>query len=453
MRTYGCQMNQYEAGIIRELLAREGYRETGVEENANVLLLLTCSVRAHAEQRALGYLQHLRGFRRRRPELALAVLGCMAQRRGEELIQRYGANIVVGPDSYRLLPALIRAWQQTRSPQIAISMDRECYEGVLPRPATATLPAGSATDRPATGMVAVTRGCDNRCTYCIVPYVRGSQRSKSAAAVLAECEALLSRGVVDITLIGQNVLAYRDGNQDFSALLRLVNRTALASSKRIRIRFLTAHPRDVSPELAAAMSDLESVCPHLHLPLQSGSDRILTAMNRGYTRQQYLQHVAMLRQAVPDLLLTTDILVGFPGETDEDFAQTLELVERIRFGFAYMFRYSPRPGTPAAGLDCLVPEPVARERLTRVIDLQNRITRELNQQMVGREYEVLVECRHGRDYLARTRDGRMVALKQNVPVGRLLNVLVVGISGWTPVAQPVASLNEEPAEIHDKEEE
>lgn len=432
VRAYGCQMNQYEAGLVREILGRDGYTEVACETDADVILLLTCSVRKHAEQRAIGRLASLRGRKRSRPDLVLAVLGCTAQLRARELSDGLGADIVVGPDDYRRLPELIEAYREQRTPQVAAQLTGECYEGIIP-----------LADGPVTGMVGVMRGCNNYCAYCIVPYVRGAERSKSRAAILAEVEHRLTQGVRDITLVGQNVLAYRDGDLDFVGLLQLVDRKVRDEALRpshfvgARVRFLTSHPKDVTPELAAAMRDLKSVCPHLHIPLQSGSNRVLALMNRRHTREEYLARVNLLRRAVPDVSLTTDVLVGFPSESDQDFEQTMEIVEQVRFDFAYMFRYSERPGTRAALMEPKVPDEAARRRLSRLIAVQNRITREQKELMVGRRFEVLVEARNGPDLLARTRTNKTVAVKQQVPIGALLTVEVTGIQGWTPVARGV----------------
>ncbi len=422
IRAYGCQMNVYEAGLVRGILGQRGFAETSEESEADLVLLLTCSVREHAEQRAIGRLQNLRGLKRSRPEMILAVLGCMAQSRNVELANGLGADLVVGPDEYRRLPELIDAYRETGSPQIAVRLGGECYEGLIPQSSSRV-----------TGMVTVMRGCDNYCAYCIVPYVRGRERSKSRAAVFAEAEALVRNGVRDVTLVGQNVLAYRDGDLDFAGLLRLADK--LDGSPWIR--FLTSHPKDMTREFALALRELSNFCPHVHLPMQSGSDRILNAMNRRYTSAEYRQKVAWLREALPGLSLTTDVLVGFPGESDQDFEQTLELVREVGFDFAYMFRYSERSGTVACSLAGKVPEPVAAERLSRLIAMQNDITRERNRALVGTRLEVLVEARRGVDLLARTRTNKIVVLNAEAQVGAKLNVRISGIKGWTPIGELV----------------
>ena len=469
LRAYGCQMNLYEADLVRGILEDQGYQEVPVPEDAGVVLLITCSVRAHAEQRALGRLQNLSAQKRTRPDLVLAVLGCMAQQRAQELANGLGADLVLGPDEYRNLPELIERYRNEHRPQVATRLSAECYDGLLPQVSSAV-----------TGLVTIMRGCDNYCAYCIVPYVRGRERSKSVSSVLAEVRHLQNSGVKDITLVGQNVLAYTDSSSadcadytdhqsaksadrnslpdrdagksgtvpacglspyfpgldtcDFLTLLRRVDEIAGDT----RIRFLTSHPKDVTPELAQGLGTIRSLCPHIHLPLQSGSNRILAAMNRRYTRKQYLERVSLLRQAIPELSLTTDILVAFPGEDDADFEQTLEVVEQTGFDFAYMFRYSERPGTRAADIEPRVPDEIGRRRLARLIQVQNRITRARTERLVGRTVEVLVEKQRGPDYLARTRSDKVVALKSPVPIGTVLNAMITGVQGWTPIAEPVA---------------
>jgi tRNA-2-methylthio-N6-dimethylallyladenosine synthase len=417
-------MNIHEADLVREILQQSGYSESPDESSADVILLLTCSVRQHAEQRAIGRLQNLRGLKRNRPELVLGVLGCMAQNRAKDLADGLGADLVVGPDDYRRLPELIDRYRMQSKPQVAAQLSFECYEGILPRSAG-----------PVTGMVTVMRGCSNYCAYCIVPYLRGAERSKSRGAVLAEVNHLAGRGVKDITLVGQNVLAYRDGDLDFAGLLQL----AAEAAGGIRIRFITSHPKDVTRALASTLAGLGNFCRHIHLPVQSGSDRILAAMNRRYTRAEYLERISWLREAMPDISFTTDFLVAFPGETEDDFEQTMDIVRQVGFDFAYMFRHSERPGTRACEMEPKVPDEVARRRLARLVATQNRITRERSLAMVGQELEVLVERTRGPDVLARTRSNKIVVVRAALPLGTCLKVKLTAIKGWTPIGEPVIS--------------
>ncbi len=425
LQVYGCQMNACEAGIVRAVLDAAGYAETSDETDADVLLMITCAVRSHAERRALGRLGTFRGLRSTRPRV-IGVLGCMSQTLRETLAADHAVDLVVGPDGYRRLPALIDRHRETGEPQYAVGETGECYDGIFP-----------AARNPACASVTVMRGCDNYCSYCIVPYARGRERSKPSAQVVEETRHLAGQGVRDITLLGQNVLAYHAASTDFAALLREV----AAVDGVTRVRFLTSHPRDLDARLLETIAAVPEACAALHLPVQSGSDRILAAMKRGYRRADYLDVVSLARRILPDLTLTTDIMVGFPSETREDFEDTLDLVRRVRFDFAYMFRYSQRTGTAAARLEPKVAEAEAGLRLTRLIDIQNRITRECNREMVGRNYELLVEGPgpRGRGMLGRTRGNKIVIVHGRAVVGETVNRTVTGIRGWTPVAEPAAA--------------
>ncbi|MEO0086332.1 MAG: tRNA (N6-isopentenyl adenosine(37)-C2)-methylthiotransferase MiaB [candidate division WOR-3 bacterium] len=421
IQTYGCQMNVYEAGVVRRILADAGLAETHSEQDADVLLMMTCSVREHAERRALGRLGAFRALKAARPDRVIAVLGCMAQNLGEKLIEEHGADLVVGPDEYRGLPAAIRALRSgSPTMQVAARLSSECYDDVPPRP-----------DGSPTAFVTVMRGCDNFCSYCIVPLVKGRERSRPVSGIIAEVEALAGQGVKEVTLLGQNVLAYSSNGVNFPGLLGRV-----AAVKGIeRIRFLTSHPRDVTPELCRAIEDIPAVCPALHLPVQSGSDRILELMNRGYTRADYLEKVAMLRDSVSDFSLTTDIMVGFPGETEAEFQETLSLVREVRFDEAWMFRFSARPGTRAAEL-AADPRCDAGRRLAELIKVQNEITRQSCQAMVGAKFELLVEgpSPQGNGMLGRTRSGRAVVLLDDARIGDTVLAGVTDLKGRTPVA-------------------
>ncbi len=423
LEVYGCQMNRHEAGIVRRVLESAGYAETADERQADVLLMLTCSVRDHAEQRALGRLGDFRGLKARGPGRVVGVLGCVSQNLKQQLADDHGVDLVVGPDGYRRLPELLASCRPGASPVFALDQTGECYEGILPVP-----------ESPVLGSVTVMRGCDNFCSYCIVPYVRGRERSQPVEQVLAETRALLDQGVKEVTLLGQNVLAYRSAGTDFAGLLGLV----AALPGIARVRFLTSHPRDVDERFLLAVAASPRICPALHLPLQSGSDRILGLMNRRYTRSDYLARVELARRLLPDLALTTDVIVGFPGETDDDFAATLETVRTIGYHYAYMFRYSARPGTAAAGLGPAVPDAVARERLARLIELQNGITAAHHRALVGRTLELMVEAPapRGNGMLARTRSGTAVIVPAGLPPGTIRDFEVTSISGWTPVAGP-----------------
>ena len=425
LQVYGCQMNACEAGVVRAVLEQAGYVETADEADADVLLMLTCAVRSHAEQRALGRLGTFRALRRSRARI-VGVLGCMSRNLKEVLASEHAADLVVGPDGYRRLPELIGRARAEARPQLALEETGECYEGIRP-----------AVRNPVCGSVTVMRGCNNYCTYCVVPYARGRERSRTADQVIGEVEHLASEGGRDLTLLGQNVLAYRDGDTRFPALLR----RAAAVEGIERVRFLTSHPRDLDRELLETVAGTPEACPALHLPVQSGSDRILRAMNRGYTRAGYLERIALARAIVPGLVLTTDILVGFPSETEADFLATLDLVRAVRFDFAYMFRFSARPGTGAERLEPKVSEAEAGRRLTHLIEVQNRITRERSEEMVGHDFELLVEGPgpHGHGMLGRTRGNKVVIVRGPARIGETVTAAVTGIRGWTPLADTVAA--------------
>ena len=426
LQVYGCQMNFYEAGVVREIMKQAGYTETRKERDAEILLMITCAVRSHAEQRALGRFGTFRGIKQAEPGRIIGVLGCMAQRLKKTLATGYGADLVIGPDQYRHLPQLIQAVRETGKPQVAVEQTGECYNEIFPEP-----------HRPVCGFVTVMRGCNNFCSYCIVPYTRGRERSKSPGQVLAEAEKLATHGIKDITLLGQNVMAYHYQDHDFVSLLRKVHRVPGIK----RIRFLTSHPNSSNEQIFAAMARMPKICPFLHLPLQSGSNRILKMMKRGYTREEYLTKIALARKYLPGLGLTTDIMVGFPSETEEDFQDTLEVIKTVRFDFAYMFRYSVRPGTAAVQFAPKVSEAEAGQRLTRLIDAQNRITRERTREMLNRTFELLIESHaRGSGMLGRTRNNKAVIVHSPLSVGETVTCQITRIKGWTPVAEVQAAV-------------
>jgi tRNA-2-methylthio-N6-dimethylallyladenosine synthase len=412
VEAYGCQMNIYDGGLIAAILERAGYRPADEMARADLMVVNTCSVRDHAEQRALGRIRELAGLRKHRPGTRLVICGCMAQRMGTELLDCIpGIDLVAGTGQYRRLPELLRRIERGRAADVAES--RELYSDIRPR----TVPELSA-------FVSVMRGCDNRCAYCIVPRLRGPARSRSMNEILDEVRSLTGKGVRQITLLGQNVNAYRDGAGRFADLLRRADRV----ENLWRIRFTTSHPRDMSDDILAAMAECGSVCEHLHLPLQSGSDRILKAMRRGYTAAQYHSVVERARELIPGLSITTDLIAGFPGETEDDFQRTLEMMQAVEFDAAFTFQYSPRPGTDAVGFSGQVPDEVRHERLERLIDHQLEITRQINQRMVGQTVEVLVEGPSKRDeaeLMGRTRTNKGVIFAGDARLaGRLVAVHV-----------------------------
>lgn len=418
IETYGCQMNVADGELMAGLLRREGYEPAASPDEAQVILVNTCAVRDHAEQRVIGRVGELK--RHKRPDGVLGVVGCMAQRLGERLLERAPhVDFVVGPDGYRQLPFLIgRAHEGERRAETAFDRT-EHYEDVLPERHTA-----------ASAWITVQRGCDYRCTFCIVPMTRGPERSRTLADVVRETEQAAARGVTEVTLLGQTVNSYHDGAHDFADLLRAVG--AVAGIRRLR--FTSPHPNDFSDRVIAAMAEVEAACEHVHLPAQSGSSRVLKRMLRRYSREGYLDVVARLRAAIPDLAVTTDLIVGFPGETDEDFAETESLVEAVGFDDAFTFRFSPREGTAATRLPDAVPDTLAAERLAVLIEAVRRVARARNAALVGTEAEVLVEqeAKRGGLLQARTRQHRTVLLEGPASwIGTYRDVRLVGTTGAT----------------------
>ncbi len=418
IETYGCQMNVADSELVLGVLGREGYVRTDDPAQADVVLVNTCAVRDHAEQRVLSRVGELK--RHKQPGRVLGVLGCMAQRLGPRLLERVPqVDLVAGPDGYRGLPELIaRARSGERTADLEFK-HWEHYEDVPPLREV----RGSA-------FVTVQRGCDYRCTFCIVPMTRGPERSRSLAHVVAEVEGLASRGTTEVTLLGQTVNSYSDGTHDFADLLRAVG--AVRGVRRLR--FTSPYPTGFGERVVTAMAETPAVCEHVHLPAQSGSSRVLKRMLRRYTRERYLEVVGALRRAVPNLALTTDLIVGFPGETEADFAETLSLVEAVGFDDAYTFRYSPREGTPATRLKDAVPDAVAGERLERLVAVVRGIARRKNMTLVGSTHEVLVEGKAKRGELlqARTRTNKVALVPgPDAWIGSYHTVRFTGTTGST----------------------
>ncbi len=375
IETYGCQMNVADTELVVGHLAAHGYRRTDAPDGADVIMLNTCAIREHAEARVIGRLGELARYKRRRPDVRLGVTGCMAQHLRGRLRERAPwVDVLVGPDGYRRLPELLRG---DGDPHVALRLD--------PSETYADLP--SARESGVRAWVTVMRGCDRFCTFCIVPYVRGRERSLPGSVLLDQVRALADAGVREIVYLGQTVNAYHDGTWDFAELLR---RTADVAGIR-RIRFTSPHPSDMTDRLIAAMAECPAVVPQLHLPVQAGSDGVLARMGREYSVAEYEALVAQLRARVPGIALSTDVIVGFPGETDEDFAATEALVTRVRYDSAFLFKYSPREGTRAWKWGDTVPETEKGRRLQRLVALQEAISAEINRRLIGAEVEALVE--------------------------------------------------------------
>ena len=387
IETYGCQMNVSDSELMLGVLSREGYVRTDDPADADVMLVNTCAVRDHAEQRVLGRMGELK--RHKRPGDILGVVGCMAQRLGPKLLERVPqVDLVIGPDGYRGLPELIaRARAGERAADVEFK-SWEHYEDVPPVRADSV-----------SAFITVQRGCDYRCTFCIVPMTRGPERSRKLADVVSEVTRLAESGTTEVTLLGQTVNSYHDGESDFADLLRAVG---VVPGIR-RVRFTSPYPTDFTPRVLEAMATTPTVCEHVHLPVQSGSSRVLKRMLRRYDRARFLEVVAALREAIPGIALSTDIIVGFPGETEDEFQETLSLVAEVGFDDAYTFKYSVREGTPAVRLKDHVTDDVQGERLGRLIALVRSGARRKNIGLVGSTHEVLVEGRAKRGGLMQTR--------------------------------------------------
>jgi tRNA-2-methylthio-N6-dimethylallyladenosine synthase len=418
LETYGCQMNVADSELIVGALGRAGYERTESPGDADVLLLNTCAVRDHAEQRVIGRMGELQRFKR--PGGVLGVVGCMAQRLGPRLLERAPrVDLVVGPDAYRNLPDLLTLAASGERLTDTEFRSWEHYEDVPP-----------VREASASQFVTVQRGCDYRCTFCIVPYTRGPERSRKLEDVVQEVQGLAGQGTSEVTLLGQTVNSWHDGAHDFADLLRAVG----AVEGIRRVRFTSPYPTDFTPRVVDAMAGTPAVCEHVHLPAQSGSNRTLKRMLRRYTRERYLEVMASLRAGLPGITFSTDLIVGFPGETDADFAETLSLVEEAGFDDAFTFRYSVREGTPAVRLRDHVPEDVAQERLERLVAAVRALARRKNLERVGSVHEVLVErpARRGGYLLGRTRTNLPVLLDLPASaIGQYRQVRLTGTTGST----------------------
>jgi len=427
VETYGCQMNVSDTELMLGKLAESGYEEVGAPDNADVILINTCAIRDHAEQRVIGRLGEMKSRMKR--DAVVGVTGCMAQRLGSQLLDRVKhVSLVIGPDGYRDLPALIdsaRAGVRTTATEFDLE---EHYEDFTPRRFEGVK-----------AWIPVQRGCDYKCTYCIVPTTRGPERSRQLTEVIRETEAVVASGISEIVLLGQTVNSYFDGVHDFAELLRAVGSVAGVR----RLRFTSPHPNDFTERVIRAMVETESVCEHVHLPMQSGSTRTLKRMLRRYTREGYLECVDELRAAIPDVSLTTDVIVGFPGETEEDFDETLSVVRAVGFDDAYTFKFSARDGTPATRFPAseTVSDEIASDRLARLIATVRSGTRERNLKLLGERREVLVEkaARRGGLLQSRTRDFKTVMIPGDAAlIGKYLTVELTGTTGSTFIGKTVS---------------
>lgn len=421
IETYGCQMNVADTEVVASIMEMDGYTITDDLESADAVFVNTCSIRENAEQRVINRLEYFNAIKRKHNEkLIIGVLGCMAERVKEVLIEEHHADLVIGPDSYMDLPNLISAAEQGEK-AINVELSKtETYKDVIP------LKIGGNN---ISGFISIMRGCNNFCTYCIVPYTRGRERSRDTESILNEMDDLKEKGFKEVTLLGQNVNSYLYTNGektvDFSDLLDMVAKHA----PEIRIRFATSHPKDMTDKTLHTIANNENICKFIHLPFQSGSSRMLKMMNRKYDREWYLDRIAAIKRIIPGCGLSTDIMCGFHDETEEDHKETLSLMEEVGFDSAFMFKYSERPGTFASNkLKDNIPEEVKKRRLQEIIDLQREHSELSNKKDVGKEFEVLVEGyskKSRNQFFGRTSESKVVVFdKKSHSIGETVRVKI-----------------------------
>jgi tRNA-2-methylthio-N6-dimethylallyladenosine synthase len=414
VETYGCQMNVADSEVVLSIMNDGGFGITQSPDNADVIFVNTCSVRDNAEQRVRQRISTLKNYKRKNPGVLIGVLGCMAERLRTELIDKGNVvDMVVGPDEYRRLPDLVDdAFNGQRG--IAVKLSRvENYDDILP-----------LRTEGVTAWISVMRGCDKFCTFCVVPFTRGRERSRKLQSIVEEVERLSERGFKEITLLGQNVNSYHDGEFDFADLIRRASEV----DRAIRIRFMTPHPQDMSEKLIRAIAENENVSNSIHLPIQSGSNRILQLMNRTYTIEQYFSLVEKIRIAIPSATLSTDIIAGFPTETESDYKQTLDVIQKIGYDGAYTFKYSPREHTKAWEMNDDVPDEAKVDRLNGIIELQQNISLKKNQLLVGSTVEILVERESAKshdEWMGRTDTNKVTVFpKDNSRIGDLVKITI-----------------------------
>ena len=432
IETYGCQMNVADSEVVASIMGMAGYAVTDNIEEADAILLNTCSIRDNAEQKIVSRLQYLASLQRKGRKLIIGVIGCMAERVKDSLINNHGVDLVAGPDSYLDLPNLFAA---VESGEKAINVElstTETYRDVIP--------SRIGSNR-ISGFISIMRGCNNFCSYCIVPYTRGRERSREAQSILNELADLRTKGFKEVTLLGQNVNSYNyidtDGNAtNFASLLAMVAEAA----PDMRVRFTTSHPKDMSDEIIATIAKYPNVCNHIHLPVQSGSNSVLKNMNRRYTREWYLDRIASIRRAIPDCGISTDMFTGFYDESEEDFQLTLDLMRQVGFDASFMFKYSERPGTMASKhMPDNIAEDVKIDRLNRMIALQNELSLESNRRDIGKEFDVLIEGvskRSKEQFVGRNQQNKTCVFPRgNYRVGDIARVRVVEASSATLISE------------------
>ena len=434
IETYGCQMNVADSEVVASIMEMAGYAMTDNIEDADAILLNTCSIRDNAEQKIVSRLQFLASLRRKGRKIIVGVIGCMAERVKDTLINDHGVDLVAGPDSYLDLPNLfasVEAGEKAINVELSTT---ETYRDVIP---------SRIGGNRISGFISIMRGCNNFCSYCIVPYTRGRERSREAQSILNELADLQAKGFKEVTLLGQNVNSYNykdaEGNAtNFASLLAMVAEAA----PNMRVRFTTSHPKDMSDEIIATIAKYPNVCNHIHLPVQSGSNSVLKNMNRRYTREWYLDRIAAIRRAIPDCGISTDMFTGFYDESEEDFQLTLDLMREVGFDASFMFKYSERPGTMASKhMPDNIAEDVKIDRLNRMIALQNELSLESNRKDIGKTFDVLVEGvskRSKEQFVGRTQQNKTCVFPRgNYRVGDIVNVRVLEVSSATLICELV----------------
>lgn len=420
IETYGCQMNVADSEVVASIMGMSGYELTDNINEANAIFINTCSIRDNAEQKAFSRLDYFQSLKKKRKDIIIGVLGCMAERIKEDLLERKVIDMVVGPDAYLDLPNLIGA---VESGEKAINIElstTETYQDIIPQ---------RIGHNRISGFVSIMRGCNNFCSYCIVPYTRGRERSRPATSIINEMKDLVAKGYKEITFLGQNVNSYLDSSEDNKYTFPDLLAMAANTFPDTRIRFTTSHPKDISEELIHTIATYHNLCKHIHLPVQSGSNRILSLMNRKYTREEYLQKIAMIKRIIPECGITTDVFTGFHSETEADHQETLSLMQEVGFDNAFMFKYSERSGTYAAKhLEDNVPEAIKLSRLQEVVDLQNKLSKESNQKDLGKIVEVLIEgySKKSRNQLfGKSSENKVVVFnKENKKIGEYAKIRI-----------------------------
>jgi tRNA-2-methylthio-N6-dimethylallyladenosine synthase len=431
IETYGCQMNFSDSEIVASILTDNGYLKAENAESSNVIFLNTCSIRDNAEQRIINRLKHLKALKKKKKNFLIGMLGCMAERLKDRLFEENIVDIVAGPDSYRELPGLINTARSGKnSINVLLSTD-ETYADINPV---------RIDSNGVSAFISIMRGCENFCAYCVVPFTRGKERSRNPETILKEAEKLFAEGYKEITLLGQNVNSYswteENNNTDFP---ELIEKVAMISPD-LRVRFATSHPKDISDKLILCIAKYENICNSVHLPIQSGSNRILKMMNRKYTREYYLERIATIKKHIPDCGFSTDIICGFCSETDEDHKQTLEIMELVGYDYAFMFKYSERPDTTAAKKHKDdIEEGIKTKRLDEVIVVQRKVSHDSNLKDIGKTFRVLVDSvskRSKAKFSGRTSQNKVVIFPdKNTFVGQYINVKITGCTSATLIGE------------------